>query len=296
LAPLTENLPANVARIVDYDDVLSVRYRRAAGKGYDIMGFLAARVGLLAPVARALAPILLRIEAERCEAYERSMLDRADLVMLVSASEARGLDKPGARILVAPPIVAPLATAPAPGRRLIFLGNHRYAENVSMLRAMAQALAEMDGELSADVVLDIVGDHAPDLPQQIGAPRMRFLGRVPDLAELAGAGVFLAPVTSGSGVKLKVLDGMALGCPVVATPKALEGLVARANRDLLIAADTKAVLKTAIALRDRTQLKVMLATRARAYIERAHGTSISVRVGDGLEAAIARARSRQETL
>jgi glycosyltransferase involved in cell wall biosynthesis len=296
LAPLTEHLPPKIARIIDYDDVLSVRYRRAAGKGYDIMGFLASRVGVLAPIARAVAPLLLRIEAARCEAYERAMLDRADLVMLVSSREARMLDKPGARILAAPPVVTALAAPPRPGRRLIFLGNHRYAENVSMLRAMAQALSELEGELAEDVALDIVGDHAPDLPQQIAAPRMRFLGRIADLSDLAGAGIFLAPVTSGSGVKLKVLDGMALGCPVVATPKALEGLAARANRDLIIAADTKAVLRAAIALRDREALKAALANRARDYIKRAHGPDIGERVCDGIEAAIAHASARQETL
>jgi glycosyltransferase involved in cell wall biosynthesis len=290
LAPLTEGLPAGVARIVDYDDVLSVRYRRAAGKGYDIMGFLADRVGLLAPVARALAPLLLSIEAARCAVYERAMLARADLVILVSPTEARALERPGAHILVAPPVVEAQQDTPKPGRRLIFLGNHRYAENVSMLRDLANALADLESELPEDIVLDVVGDHAPDLPERLAAPRMRFLGRVPDLAELAGAGVFLAPVASGSGVKLKVLDGMALGCPVVATPKALEGLGARANRDLLIAADAKAVLKTAIALRDREALKVRLAANARAYIERAHGMAIYERVGEAMADAVARRR------
>jgi glycosyltransferase involved in cell wall biosynthesis len=294
LAPLTEGLPRGIARILDYDDVFSVRYRNAAAKNYDVMGFLAQRVGLLAPLARAFAPVLLKIEAARCEAYEGRMLDRCELVVLVSPTEARLLDKPGANILVAAPVVEPLPGTPAPGRRLIFLGNNRYAENISMLRDLARAFAELEGELPADAILDVVGDHAPELPAQLGCNRLNFLGRVAELSDLAGAGVFLAPVMSGSGVKLKVLDGMALGCPVVATPKALEGIGARANRDLLIASDAKGVLKAALALRDRTSLKTMLASQARAYIERAHGPGIGVAFCDAMEAAIARAR--QDTL
>jgi glycosyltransferase involved in cell wall biosynthesis len=294
LAPLTEGLPRGIARILDYDDVFSVRYRNAAAKNYDVMGFLAQRVGLLAPLARAFAPLLLQVEAARCEAYERRMLDRCDLVVLVSPTEARLLEKPGANILVAPPVVEPIAGMPAPGRRLIFLGNNRYAENISMLRDLARAFGELGGELPDDAVLDVVGDHAPELPAQLGSARLNFLGRVADLSDLAGAGVFLAPVMSGSGVKLKVLDGMALGCPVVATPKALEGIGARANRDLLIANDAKGVLKAAVALRDRQTLKVALAARARAYIERAHSSRIGVVFCAAMEAAIARAR--QETL
>ena len=98
---------------------------------------------------------------------------------------------------------------------------------------------------------------------------------------------------SGSGVKIKVLDGMALGCPIVATPKALEGLNARVNRDLIVAATPAAVLRAALRLRDKARLKQMLAARARAYLERAHSAAIGDRFCDAIEAAIAR---RQETL
>ena len=139
-----------------------------------------------------------------------------------------------------------------------------------------------------------MGDHAPLLPGEFNPMFVRFLGRAPDLAALAGAGVFLAPVLSGSGVKLKVLDGMSLGCPVVTTPKGCEGLSVRANRDVLVAEDGIGVMRTAIALRDRADLKAMLARRGRAYLERAHSSAID----DALRAAIAEAiaRKRQDTL
>ena len=38
-----------------------------------------------------------------------------------------------------PPMIAPHADTPPPGRRLIFLGNLRYAENITMLTSLAQA-------------------------------------------------------------------------------------------------------------------------------------------------------------
>lgn len=296
LAPLIEGTPAHIARILDYDDIFSVRYRNAASKNYDVMGFLSGRVGVLAPLARTFAPLLLRIEAARCESYEKTMLSRADLVVLVSPTEARLIERPGAHVLVAPPVVQPIAGASTPGRRLVFLGNNRFAENISMLRDLARALSELGSDLSDDVVIDVVGDHAPELPNQLGSPRLNFLGRVADLRDLAGAGIFLAPVMSGSGVKLKVLDGMALGCPVVATPKALEGIGARANRDLIIANDAKGVIKAALALRDRRTLKAMLARRGRAYIEHAHAPSIGDAFCAAMESAIVRAAKRHDTL
>ncbi|HYD72919.1 MAG TPA: glycosyltransferase, partial [Candidatus Binatia bacterium] len=150
-----------------------------------------------------------------------------------------------------------------------------------------------EGAWPADAVIEAVGDHPEDLQRGFDAHSFRFIGRIADLEDLAGAGVFLAPVTSGSGVKIKVLDGMALGCPVVGTPKALEGLSARANRDLLVATTPTEVLRAALALRDKPRLKHMLAARARAYLVRAHSDAIGDALCDAIEAAI---RRRQETL
>lgn len=296
LAPLARDLPRDVALIVDYDDLLSARYRLADKSGYDVLGFLSKRFGPLAGVARAFATPILSLEAGRCAAYEKEMMQRADVALFTSPREAQAMVEKGpALVLSAPPMLAPHAPlSAAPGDRLIFLGNMHYAENIAMLRSLAQAADALtaEGAWPAGVVIEAVGDHARDLPGRFPAAPIRFLGRVDDLATLAGAGIFLAPVTSGSGVKLKVLDGMALSCPVVATPKALEGLSARANRDLLVAPDPKAVLAAAIKLRGRPQLRAKLARRARAYLERAHAPALGIEVCDAIEAAVTRAKAR----
>ncbi len=299
LAPLARDVADKVALIIDYDDLLSERYRLAASaQGYDVMGFLAGRVGALAPLARALARPLLHEEARRCATYERVMLQRADLVLFTSPREAEALSGDAAHVLAAPPLLAPYPEFQSIGDRVIFLGNLRYAENIVMLRGLANAASvlERKAAFASDVQIDVVGEHAPDLPAEFDANRFRFWGRVADLSVLAGAGIFLAPVMGGSGVKLKVLDGFALGCPVVATPKALEGLSARANRDVLTAPDVEAVLRAAIALRHRVWMKEQLAARARAYLERVHSPAFGEAVADAMVDAVERARSRQETL
>jgi glycosyltransferase involved in cell wall biosynthesis len=296
LAPLAREASARAALIIDFDDLLSERYRQAAGQDYDVMGFLAQRMGPLARVARLLASPLLEAESERCAAYERDLLGRAELALFTSPREAASVAHMGAHVMAGPPLTAAHANAPAPGRRLIFLGNMRYAENAVMVRALARAADSLaaEGALPDDALIEVVGDHAPGLAAEFDARRFRFLGRVQDLGALAGAGVFLAPVASGSGVKLKVLDGMALGCPVVATAKACEGLAVRPNRDLIVARDAADVLRIALALRDRERLKAMLAKRSRRYIETHHAPAIGERVAEAMLAAVARAR--QETL
>lgn len=293
LAPLARDVPSRVTRVIDYDDLLSERYQLAARNDYDVMGFLGQRAGLLARAARLFSAPVLRAEAARCGAYEREWAQRGDLILFTSAREASVLGAPHA--MAAPPIMVPLAATPSPGRRLIFLGNLRYAENVTTLRALGQAARALreQGAWPGDATIEVVGEHGPELPGEFDETCFCFLGRIADLSTLAGGGIFLAPMVSGSGVKIKVLDGMALGCPVVATPKALEGLSARANRDLLVAETPIQALGAALSLRDRPRLKQQLAARARAYLERAHSAAIGDAFCAAVEAAIAR---RQETL
>ncbi|HYD73391.1 MAG TPA: hypothetical protein VEF55_09645, partial [Candidatus Binatia bacterium] len=123
LAPLAEAAPPRAARIIDYDDLLSERYRLAASADYDVAGFLARRMGLMRHVARAFSKPLLRAESARCAVYERKTADAADLVVFTSPREAEALA--ARRVMAAPPVRAPLDETPAPGRRLIFLGNMR---------------------------------------------------------------------------------------------------------------------------------------------------------------------------
>lgn len=65
---------------------------------------------------------------------------------------------------------------------------------------------------------------------------MRCTGRVPDLAPyLRRADVCLAPIFSGSGTRLKILDSLAWGKATVATPKGAEGIDCSDGQHLLLA-------------------------------------------------------------
>ena len=63
------------------------------------------------------------------------------------------------------------------------------------------------------------------LPEDIRHPSIQAAGFVEDLAaEYRQAAVVIAPITSGGGIKVKVVEALAMGRFLVATPKALEGI------------------------------------------------------------------------
>src|SRR6185437_14934796 len=67
-------------------------------------------------------------------------------------------------------------------------------------------------------------------------PGVNVTGRVPDVRPyVMHAAVSVSPLRMARGVQNKVLEAMALGTPVVASPQAFEGIRAAAGQDLLVA-------------------------------------------------------------
>jgi len=83
----------------------------------------------------------------------------------------------------------------------------------------------------------IAGEIAPAWREQASrGDGVRVLGFVNDLqAEFDRAAVSIAPIRFGTGTRIKILESMAGGCPVVSTTKGCEGLEVIDQRDILVA-------------------------------------------------------------
>ncbi|MCX7818950.1 MAG: glycosyltransferase family 4 protein [Kiritimatiellae bacterium] len=123
------------------------------------------------------------------------------------------------------------------GRVLLFMGKLDYQPNREALRFLADVvLPALDAAAPGRWRLLVVGGP---VPSGRWPAAVVFTGRVPEVAPyLVRADVCVAPIFSGSGTRLKILEAMAAGRPVVATPKAAEGLTAENGRHLLIAEAT----------------------------------------------------------
>jgi glycosyltransferase involved in cell wall biosynthesis len=108
-----------------------------------------------------------------------------------------------------------------PGRgRLLFVGNLGYAPNAAGLRWFVDLVLP---RLAHDITLDVVGGGGDAGMQR--HPRITLHGWVHDLnGHYENADVVVAPIFSGSGTRIKVLEAFAHGRPVVATAKAVEGI------------------------------------------------------------------------
>jgi glycosyltransferase involved in cell wall biosynthesis len=97
-------------------------------------------------------------------------------------------------------------------------------------------------------------------------------GRVPDVRPyVAHATVSVAPLRLARGIQNKVLEAMALGRPVVASPQAFEGVRAVAGRDLLVGDNAAAFARLVGEVLDGTH--PLLGANARRAVERGYAWS-----------------------
>ncbi|MGK0336382.1 MAG: glycosyltransferase involved in cell wall biosynthesis [Candidatus Azotimanducaceae bacterium] len=119
------------------------------------------------------------------------------------------------------------------------------------------------------LTFNIVGKDPDDrlkkavLPQ----PNIRLLGFVPDLESVYSiAHVCVAPLTFGSGMKVKVLNAMARGIPVVTTPVGAESIAAQHREHLMISNTASEMVRDIDELIHNNQLWDTLAHESRELI------------------------------
>ncbi|NTW12816.1 MAG: glycosyltransferase [Anaerolineales bacterium] len=125
-------------------------------------------------------------------------------------------------------------TAEKKANTLIFAGPFKYHANYDAMKWFVGEVFPLILERIPDAHLIITGDHQ-NLPLP-STNNITLAGYVDDVKSLVASGtVGIAPLLSGGGTRLKILEAMALGTPVVATSKGAEGLDARRGEHLLIA-------------------------------------------------------------
>jgi glycosyltransferase involved in cell wall biosynthesis len=128
---------------------------------------------------------------------------------------------------------ADVAEQPRPGS-LIFTGALTYSPNFQAMEWFSSQVLPFLKITNPDVQLVITGNRGgKKLPDD---PHISLVGYVDDIRPLiASSWISLAPIFSGGGTRLKILEAFGLRTPVIATSKGAEGLEVRHEKHLLIA-------------------------------------------------------------
>ena len=181
--------------------------------------------------------------ARRGQHYERQQLPRFDGVLAFTAADAaqfRALGYGGPLAVLPPGIDLPdlLPGSPPVPLRLGFLGSLDWLPNVQGLDWFLDAVWPRVRALVPQAEFHVAGRNPPAALLARRDPGLRVVGGVPEAGPfLAGCQVLVVPLLSGSGIRMKILEGMAWGKAVVTTPIGAEGIDAPEG-DCLQRADT----------------------------------------------------------
>ena len=154
--------------------------------------------------------------------------------------------------------------------RLVFTGNMDYWPNADAVIFFAREVMPRLRERNPAPRFVIVGAiPAPEVRALAALPGVDVTGRVPDVRPyVAHAAVSVAPLRLARGIQNKVLEAMALGRPVVASPQAFEGVRAVPGRDLLVGDGATALARLVGEVLDGAH--PALGTNARRAVERGY--------------------------
>jgi len=224
----------------------------------------------------ALEKLGLLVKALFMRGWEARHAARFDRCLVVSEIEAQRLraGAAGTAVSLVPNGVDTAALRPLPeaaaGKRLIFVGHLRYPPNIDAVRFLARHILPALRARIPEAHLTVVGESAPRVLREFsGRADIHLVGRAAcPLPYYRDAHVAVVPLRAGGGTRLKILEAMALGRPVVSTPLGCEGLAVEDGKHLLIAKDAKDfAAAVALLLTDRT-LAARLTQQARALVEK----------------------------
>ncbi len=185
----------------------------------------------------------LEYSARKLKKYEIEQLGRVDCLFPISNTDAEKFVKMGYTGKLQPIPVgldlcefdSEMVTQEAP-LSISFIGSLDWMPNVEALNWFLDQIWPHLRALFPDLVLHVAGRNCPDWIAQLDLPNVIVEGEVADSrAFLSQHPVTVVPMLSGSGMRVKILEAMALGRIVISTSLGLEGIGATDRQEVLVA-------------------------------------------------------------
>ena len=178
---------------------------------------------------------------------------------------------------------------------MLFLGSFRHPPNQEAVdwfarRVLPHILAEEPGAR-----LIVIGSDPPPRHSLPGAEAIELVGFVDDIRDaLARYSLFICPILSGSGVRVKLLEAFAAGMPVVSTRLGAEGLADNDGDICALADDPQQFAGHVVDLLRNPRKAESMAARAREYVVSARDmAAMTRRLADSYRAEVDRVREAE---
>jgi glycosyltransferase involved in cell wall biosynthesis len=153
---------------------------------------------------------------------------------------------------------------------IVFTGAMDYYANVDGVVWFTKEILPLIRKEIPEIQFYIVGSNPTKEVLSLSSNNgVTVTGYVPDTREyLRKATVAVVPLRIARGIQNKILEAMAMGIPVVATPQAFEGIEAKPDRDLILGEDEGKIAESVVKLIKEVSLRKCLSGSGRAVMEK----------------------------
>jgi len=158
------------------------------------------------------------------------------------------------------------------GSHLLFVGYQRYTPNREGFQWFVREVWPVLRQSLPAIHCHVVGEGSEGLPTADG---VHYHGKQPRLEPFyANTMAAIAPIFSGGGTRIKILEAMAHGRPVVSTSFGAAGLAVRHGDHLWIADTPAAFAEAIVRLSANADLRARLARAGNAWVTRCHSPAV----------------------
>lgn len=226
--------------------------------------------------------IALALDCQMIRRYERYIYHRFDGVIFVSSEDARyavDIDQiEASRVHVLPNGVdiayfRPDHFCAENNLSLVFLGNMKNDINEHAVLWFLTHVWPTLQRLIPDLQFFIVGSGPSDRLRQCARRDSHIVltGYQDDIRPyIWKATVFISPLQMGTGIKNRVLQAMAMGKAIVASPLSVDGMGVKDGQHLMVASDANMFIQKIYFLLGHVQKRTRLSREARQFVECHH--------------------------
>ena len=213
-----------------------------------------------------------RFEQIKTRRLERRTVRAVTAVTVPTDDEAALFERWGASTVVVVPngvdVHAITHRPPARGARIVLVGFLRWRPNVEAALELAHRVLPRVRAQVPHATLRLVGQDPPPEVLRLRGPAVEVTGGVDDvLPHLHSARVTVLALRAGGGTRLKALEALAAGVPVVATPFAVTGLGLRDGEHVLLGRSPSELAEQAIRVMGDDDLARRLSLAGRRLVE-----------------------------
>lgn len=183
----------------------------------------------------------LSMLAKRLYAFEKKVLGDIDALVALTEEETKIFRELGYNgpVCIAPTCfnIDDLTISPSSKKFTLFhLGAMDWRPNQEGMEWFLNNVWPRIRDRWKNIDLYIAGNNMPEKFFAYGDDRCKVEGRVPDAKEyMKQHSVMIVPLLAGSGIRVKIVEGMALGKPIISTLQGAEGLHYRHMENIIIA-------------------------------------------------------------